>query len=143
MSCILMCLSVNFVVIMMNCVVFFFFFKQKTAYEMRISDWSSDVCAGDEGGDDRFPVLCDLHGSGLLECVGDPVEGGLRAGLGGGLDLGGVQAAGLGELSERCGEGADLGEELHDALGGRSDEQQSELQSLMRSSYAVFCLKKK
>src|SRR3546814_1867148 len=33
-----------------SCVVFFilfFFFKQKTAYEMRISDWSSDVCSSD------------------------------------------------------------------------------------------------
>src|SRR3546814_17060772 len=30
------------------CIVFgFFFFKQKTAYEMRISDWSSDVCSSD------------------------------------------------------------------------------------------------
>src|SRR3546814_1584434 len=28
-------------------VVFFFFFKQKTAYELRISDWSSDVCSSD------------------------------------------------------------------------------------------------
>src|SRR3546814_9206976 len=28
-------------------VVLFFFFKQKTAYEMRISDWSSDVCSSD------------------------------------------------------------------------------------------------
>src|SRR3546814_12911851 len=31
---------------MLICVVFFFF-KQKTAYEMRISDWSSDVCSSD------------------------------------------------------------------------------------------------
>src|SRR3546814_9520836 len=35
----------------MSCVLFFifffFFFKQKTAYEMRISDWSSDVCSSD------------------------------------------------------------------------------------------------
>src|SRR3546814_9839775 len=31
-----------------NCYLFFcFFFKQKTAYEMRISDWSSDVCSSD------------------------------------------------------------------------------------------------
>src|SRR3546814_3822081 len=31
-----------------SCLVFdFFFFKQKTAYEMRISDWSSDVCSSD------------------------------------------------------------------------------------------------
>src|SRR3546814_10055694 len=29
------------------CVCVFFFFKQKTAYEMRISDWSSDVCSSD------------------------------------------------------------------------------------------------
>src|SRR3546814_2609495 len=28
-------------------IFFFFFFKQKTAYEMRISDWSSDVCSSD------------------------------------------------------------------------------------------------
>src|SRR3546814_8477032 len=34
--------------------VFVFFFKQKTAYEMRISDWSSDVCSSDLfGGGDR------------------------------------------------------------------------------------------
>src|SRR3546814_6272518 len=37
----------------------FFFFKQKTAYEMRISDWSSDVCSSDlfglgAGGVERF-----------------------------------------------------------------------------------------
>src|SRR3546814_17330958 len=31
----------------MLCHVYFFFFKQKTAYEMRISDWSSDVCSSD------------------------------------------------------------------------------------------------
>src|SRR3546814_1439279 len=39
-----------------------FFFKQKTAYEMRISDWSSDVCSSDleEGGDE----LADLIDSG-------------------------------------------------------------------------------
>src|SRR3546814_3087330 len=30
----------------------FFFFKQKTAYEMRISDWSSDVCSSDLSGGD-------------------------------------------------------------------------------------------
>src|SRR3546814_10611399 len=28
-------------------ILWFFFFKQKTAYEMRISDWSSDVCSSD------------------------------------------------------------------------------------------------
>src|SRR3546814_20526531 len=31
----------------MYCLVIFFFFKQKTAYDLRISDWSSDVCSSD------------------------------------------------------------------------------------------------
>src|SRR3546814_5361262 len=31
----------------LRCLFLFFFFKQKTAYEMRISDWSSDVCSSD------------------------------------------------------------------------------------------------
>src|SRR3546814_3307162 len=34
----------------------FFFFKQKTAYEMRISDWSSDVCSSDLGKLFQFDV---------------------------------------------------------------------------------------
>src|SRR3546814_11353574 len=34
---------------MLCLIVCFFFFKQKTAYEMRISDWSSDVCSSDLG----------------------------------------------------------------------------------------------
>src|SRR3546814_15177612 len=38
------------------CVLYFFFFKQKTAYEMRISDWSSDVCSSDLD-DHRAPRL--------------------------------------------------------------------------------------
>src|SRR3546814_18241770 len=39
-------------------VVVFFFFKQKTAYEMRISDWSSDVCSSDlRGGPAKIAVL--------------------------------------------------------------------------------------
>src|SRR3546814_5191655 len=39
--------------------VIFFFFKQKTAYEMRISDWSSDVCSSDLRG--RRPVRDIAH----------------------------------------------------------------------------------
>src|SRR3546814_9667586 len=34
--------------------ILFFFFKQKTAYEMRISDWSSDVCSSDLTGPPRL-----------------------------------------------------------------------------------------
>src|SRR3546814_9746931 len=46
------------------CIVvsFCFFFKQKTAYEMRISDWSSDVCSSDLAvGDVPSAVRRDLH----------------------------------------------------------------------------------
>src|SRR3546814_1473973 len=39
------------------CFTFFFFFKQKTAYEMRISDWSSDVCSSDL----QIVLLCDVR----------------------------------------------------------------------------------
>src|SRR3546814_4909579 len=37
-------------------VCFVFFFKQKTAYEMRISDWSSDVCSSDLFPGEEEPV---------------------------------------------------------------------------------------
>src|SRR3546814_5469263 len=49
--------------------VFFFFFKQKTAYEMRISDWSSDVCSSDlRHGQMRIPLIT---GIGSSVCVND------------------------------------------------------------------------
>src|SRR3546814_4852168 len=41
-----MCVLFVYFLLVFMCVVFFFF-KQKTAYEMRISDWSSDVCSSD------------------------------------------------------------------------------------------------
>src|SRR3546814_6139453 len=54
-------------VLVCSCVVIvlsFFFFKQKTAYEMRISDWSSDVCSSDllrplprRANVSRYPVI--------------------------------------------------------------------------------------
>src|SRR3546814_2642131 len=52
--------------------VSFFFFKQKTAYEMRISDWSSDVCSSD------LPVGMLTAARNALDCTrlgrcGDPV----------------------------------------------------------------------
>src|SRR3546814_8550938 len=39
------------------CYLFFFFFKQKTSYEMRISDWSSDVCSSDLAEKNLFLVI--------------------------------------------------------------------------------------
>src|SRR3546814_3439909 len=37
----------HYFVFLYYCSLYVFFFKQKTAYEMRISDWSSDVCSSD------------------------------------------------------------------------------------------------
>src|SRR3546814_5712891 len=44
-------------------VSFFFFFKQKTAYEMRISDWSSDVCSSDLGAESQAFIDAELAGN--------------------------------------------------------------------------------
>src|SRR3546814_8370232 len=62
-------------------VLYFFFFKQKTAYEMRISDWSSDVCSSDltvvgsvnQGGGVAFNSdwLKDNGGAQLLKAIDD------------------------------------------------------------------------
>src|SRR3546814_7637624 len=52
-------------VIMSILMTFFFFFKQKTAYEMRISDWSSDVCSSD--------LLKSIHAGHVL--IADPALG--------------------------------------------------------------------
>src|SRR3546814_7638865 len=41
--------------------MFFVFFKQKTAYEMRISDWSSDVCSSDLGAQHELDSACRAH----------------------------------------------------------------------------------
>src|SRR3546814_349671 len=92
--------------------VYFFFFKQKTAYEMRISDWSSDVCSSDL----RHVVagrLSRLSGrAGLLR-----LQGG-RPGVGRGAArharAGGHR--GLGDLSRLREEPHDREERLPDAL---------------------------
>src|SRR3546814_2266603 len=55
---------------------FFFFFKQKTAYEMRISDWSSDVCSSDLPEGARVAVQVEKSPEALLLYLAT-----LRAGL--------------------------------------------------------------
>src|SRR3546814_3077000 len=55
--------------------VFFFFFKQKTAYEMRISDWSSDVCSSDLARPRHADVIFDIVVPGREVVVADrPVD---------------------------------------------------------------------
>src|SRR3546814_16383284 len=46
---------------------FFFFFKQKTAYEMRISDWSSDVCSSDLPVGISRALYNDIRGRGVRQ----------------------------------------------------------------------------
>src|SRR3546814_11030644 len=47
------------------CFLIFFFFKQKTAYEMRISDWSSDVCSSDLA-DLPVVLIADIDRGGVI-----------------------------------------------------------------------------
>src|SRR3546814_1638193 len=110
------------------------FFKQKTAYDMRISDCSSDVCSSDL----RPPP----QEEGTAEVVGRLVSARRhrwRRGVGGGPPF----------LVRLRPHREDEGRALLDVvvaeprLVPRSEEHTSELQSLMRISYAVFCLKKK
>src|SRR3546814_11473214 len=65
-------LSILFFVVFYVCFCFFFF-KQKTAYEMRISDWSSDVCSSDLRGLVDQPA--DLEPFGVTE---QPLDRGSR-----------------------------------------------------------------
>src|SRR3546814_6583175 len=123
-----------------------FFFKQKTAYEMRISDWSSDVCSSDLLG---RQARVERAGFDRL-CFG-------VAGSDGGRQRFGPEIGVL-PILELCLALVEVGGDFGDAVailvdpclgrrgGGfllRSEEHTSELQSLMRISYAVFCLKKK
>src|SRR3546814_8503874 len=123
----------------MSYALFFFFFKQKTAYEMRISDWSSDVCSSDL--DPQFIFHCASFANGNV--MSD------RSGRAFAIRSAAVRSGGAGVSGSyrlRYSRWA-----LHQALyghisrgpSGRSEEHTSELQSLMRISYAVFCLKKK
>src|SRR3546814_1351685 len=124
--------------------MFFFFFKQKTAYDMRISDWSSDVCSSDlmnlyallvaesqavelAGRFDFYRLNAMFFSAHVAEIYFAIIEHPIDAIIALGKPQPIVAAADLEKLS----------------LAPRSEEHTSELQSLMRISYAVFCLKKK
>src|SRR3546814_1403727 len=93
---------------------------------MRISDWSSDVCSSDL-------LRADMDALPIVEATGLPYASTAKA-----LDEDGFEVG----VAHSC------GHDLHvtwlmGAARMRSEEHTSELQSLMRISYAVFCLKKK
>src|SRR3546814_7063903 len=102
---------------------------------MRISDWSSDVCSSDLDRGGR-------QGKGRRAARGGGDPGGVparSAALHGSHARGPAAAAAAQSQWEDRSPGADPGTRR----GLRSEEHTSELQSLMRISYAVFCLKKK
>src|SRR3546814_8026329 len=124
------------------------FFKQKTAYEMRISDWSSDVCSSDLK---KKAVALTARAQPAQEHRGCDFarldrDGDLQEVLPVGLDQRPVDRAMKERIDMRIScllVGAEKIEVLPVANPGRSEEHTSELQSLMRISYAVFCLNKK
>src|SRR3546814_6705230 len=119
--------------------LYFFFFKQKTAYEMRISDWSSDVCSSDLS-NIRCPAsrpastICSTVMSGA--CRSTKV-GSMRAPCRGPACCRICRPMHGRRISPQC---CVAGRRIDSP---RSEEHTSELQSLMRISYSVFCWQKK
>src|SRR3546814_10036704 len=126
----------------------FFFFKQKTAYEIRISDWSSDVCSSDlDQDDDRLALHIDagivvpaLFGG--VDAIADEND---VAVLDRDIRLHAIARGDeIGPIFQRHRRRAAAETQRADILRGdldqRSEEHTSELQSLMRISYADFCL---
>src|SRR3546814_9842086 len=114
---------------------------------MRISDWSSDVCSSDLA----VGLHCLVLALERLHLGGQHLQPAVLAVDRLQLIFGGLEAV----LRERhplllreiavhqvLGRNGDLARAVVGELVARSEEHTSELQSLMRSSYAVFCLKK-
>src|SRR3546814_4978575 len=130
----------------------FFFFKQKTAYEMRISDWSSDVCSSDlvsgrspEGWARAVAEAASVHGADRVVAEanngGAMVESVLRA-ADMRLPVRLVHASrGKSARAEPVAELYESGRALHCGAFPelRSEEHTAEIQALIRISYAVLC----
>src|SRR3546814_8480251 len=138
--------------------IYFFFFKQKTAYEMRISDWSSDVCSSDLiDVEERMYAAGQIPGSffrsegrpgedAILTCrlIDRPLRPTFKKGLRNEVQVV-ITVMALNPdapYDVLAINAASLSTQLSGLPFSRSEEHTSELQSLMRISYAVFCLKK-
>src|SRR3546814_2509382 len=98
---------------------------------MRISDWSSDVCSSDLDG-----KLSGFDPGDAGRAIPAPFAQWVAA-----FEKIARDGRGMGiapRVSRRC----VVADKANDLLAARSEEHTSELQSLMRNSYAVFCLKK-
>src|SRR3546814_10373871 len=128
--------------------VFLFLFKQKTAYEVRISDWSSDVCSSDL----RLAAISRRDRFKSTAAMTTPaIAIGTRAALAITLTPNASHATPIKvptrtpmpRLRRICPRERWTDGFIGESRLERSEEHTSELQSLMRISYAVFCLKKK
>src|SRR3546814_5264724 len=137
----------------------FFFFKQKTAYEMRISDWSSDVCSSDLTSSEVVPITKgqtyqqtqnEAETQAVYAFDSITIAEPLILNLGVRYDHYnttvisatsgvGVPVAPIERSDDLFNWQAGL---IFKPTANRSEEHTSELQSLMRISYAVFRLKK-
>src|SRR3546814_9754681 len=130
-----------------------FLFKQKTAYDCRICDWSSDVCSSDlieacaafEQATTRmlgFEAACLIVATlcGRLQATFDRRADALFVLVQRTEPVADVRRHLLGRRGR--GRRAQVGGKIGDRHIDRSEEHTSELQSLMRISYAVICLKK-
>src|SRR3546814_8096936 len=140
------------------CDVCFFVFKQKTAYEMRISDWSSDVCSSDLDPFTRSQLPRKLHCAGNVDARGKAkaqsllrqkiahlfqpfLIGNAELGVDGRtLQIGG-DAALPAPFGDRRAFGLQLAMRIIIVARRRSEANTSDLQSLIRISYAVFRFK--
>src|SRR3546814_3436215 len=101
---------------------------------MRISDWSSDVCSSD------LPVLNCASCAWVSQCPRCTAYTVLHRAAGRRNYLQCHHCGHQARVPHAC---PDCGDQDLKPMGRRSEEHTSELQSLMRISYAVFCLKKK
>src|SRR3546814_2469144 len=123
----------------------FFVFKQKTAYEMRISDWSSDLFSSDLNpyGDFSFEARKNIETIELQLNIGFSGFHGVDVIIDGEFGFRASTNEGVLVDVEATPRQVEIGEELRKSISARSEEHTSELQSLMRNSYAVFLLPKK
>src|SRR3546814_4020372 len=131
----------------------FFCFKQKTAYEMRISDWSSDVCSSDLCAGKDAARRADEAGVGEGALHAQPStprarrvrtsRHAIRTATPISTCSVIAECSGWSATFDAISTPRFIGPGCITSASGRSEEHTSELQSLMRISYAVFCLKKK
>src|SRR3546814_3978552 len=121
---------------------------------MRISDWSSDVCSSDlpvtcldsqvcrasRSSGDKCSLATATRSKAAIRESGESVIVAISVCLFDAWGIGGVEKAGEGSGAARLRSAIGC---WRGGAGRRSEEHTSELQSLMRISYAVFCLKKK